>query len=74
MQVSMKAVFHDLGCSEPAAKAIVEDQGIDTLDDLCSIKDGEVQTLCKNVKCLEVQLEVITGEPIWDIQSAKKLK
>ena len=32
-------------------KAMVEDQGIDTLDDLCFLKDGDVETLCKNVKC-----------------------
>ena len=32
MQASIKAVFQDLGCSACAAKAMVEDQGIDTLD------------------------------------------
>ena len=31
---------------------MVEDQGIDSLDDLCFLKDGDVETLCKNVKCL----------------------
>ena len=36
MQVSMRIVFEDLVCSLCAAKAMVEDQGIDTLDDLCS--------------------------------------
>ena len=30
---------------------MVEDQGIDTLDVLCFLKDGDVETLCKNVKC-----------------------
>ena len=47
----MRAVFEDLGCSAHTAKAMVEDQGIDTLDDLCFLKDGDVETLCKNVKC-----------------------
>ena len=47
----MRAVFEDLGCSPQAAKAMVEDQGIDTLDDLCFLKDGDVETLYKNVKC-----------------------
>ena len=47
----MRAVFEDLGCSAHIAKAMVEDQGIDTLDDLCFLKDGDVETLCKNVKC-----------------------
>ena len=37
-------------CSAHAAKAMVEDQGIETLDDLCFLKDGDVETLCKNVK------------------------
>ena len=47
----MRAVFQDLGCSAHAAKAMVEDQGIDTLDDLCFLKDGDVETLCQSVKC-----------------------
>ena len=34
-----------------AAKAMVEDQGIETLDDLCFLKDRDVETLCKDVKC-----------------------
>ena len=46
----MRAAFRDLGCSAHAANAMVEDQGIDTLDDLCFLKDGDVKTLCKNVK------------------------
>ena len=29
----------------------MEDQGIDTLDDLCFLMDGDVETLCKNVMC-----------------------
>ena len=35
MQASMKGGFQDLGCSSHAAKAMVDDQGIDTLDDQC---------------------------------------
>ena len=30
---------------------MVEDQGIDTLDVLCFLKDGDIETLCKNAKC-----------------------
>ena len=48
----MRAVFEGLGCRSCAAKAIVEDLGIDTLNDLCFLKDADVETLCKNVKCL----------------------
>ena len=40
----MGGFFDDLGCSAHAAKAIVEDQGIETLDDLCFLKDGYVDT------------------------------
>ena len=47
----MRAVFQDLGCSAYAAKAMVEDQDMDTLDKLHFLKDGDVDTLCKNVKC-----------------------
>ena len=46
----MRAGFEDHRCSAHTAKATVEDQGIDTLDDLCFLKDGDVETLCKNVK------------------------
>ena len=51
MQASMRAGFEDLGCSACADKAMLEDQGIDTLDDLYFLKDGDVETFCKNVKC-----------------------
>ena len=47
----MRAVFEDLGWSVHTAKAMMEDEGIDTLEDLCFLKDGDVETLCKNVKC-----------------------
>ena len=30
---------------------MVEDQGIDTLDNLSFLKDGDVETLYKHVKC-----------------------
>ena len=46
----MRAVFEDLGCSAFIAMAMVEDKGIDTLDDICFLKDGDVETLGKNVK------------------------
>ena len=48
----MRAVFEDLGCSPCAARAMVEDKGIDMMDDLCFLKDGDIETLCKNVKHL----------------------
>ena len=46
----MRAVFQNLACSGHAVKAMVEDQGTDTLDYLCFLKDGDVETLCKNAK------------------------
>ena len=42
---AMRTVFEDLGCRAHASKAMVEDQGIDTLDDLCFFKDGDVEGL-----------------------------
>ena len=30
---------------------MVEDRGIDTLQDLCFLKDGDVEALCKNAEC-----------------------
>ena len=51
MQASMRAVLEDLGCSVCPANEMVEDQCIDPLDDLCFLKDGDVETLCKKVKC-----------------------
>ena len=59
----MRAVFEDLGCSACAVKAMVEDEGIDTLDDLCFLNDGDVETLCKNVKCPGGAAGGTTGEP-----------
>ena len=63
MQASMRAGFEDLGYSPHAAKAMVEDQGIDTLDDLSFLKGGDVETLCKNVKCPGGAAGGTTGEP-----------
>ena len=51
MQATIREVFQDLGCSAHATKAMVEGQSIDTLDELSFLKDGDVETLCKNVKC-----------------------
>ena len=53
-------MFQDLGCSAHDAKAIMDSQGIDTLDDCCILKDGELETLCKNVKHPGGTVEVIT--------------
>ena len=36
-------VFQDLWCSSCAAKEMVEDQGIDTLDELNFLKDGDAE-------------------------------
>ena len=52
MQATNRAVFQELGCSACTPKAMVENQGIDTLDELCFLKDGDVEILCKNGKCL----------------------
>ena len=59
----MRAVFEDLRCSPCAARAMVEDLGIDTLDDLCFLKNGDVETLSKNVKFPGGAAGGTTGEP-----------
>ena len=51
MQATMIAVFQVLGCSTHAPKAMVEDQGMYSLDELCFLKEGDVETMSKNVKC-----------------------
>ena len=63
MQASMRAVFEDLGCSPCATKAMVEDQGIDTLDDLSRISNTQ-----------EVELGETTGEPTQDTWSVKRMR
>ena len=50
----MRAVFQDHGCSACSAKAMVEDLGIDLLDKLHFLKDGDAKTLRKNVKCNKI--------------------
>ena len=55
----MRAVFEDLECSPHTAKAMVEDQGIDTLDDLCFLKDGDVETLCDRILTYGTLLDVL---------------
>ena len=64
MQASMRAVFADLGCSACTAKAMVEDQGIETLDDLCFLKDGMLRHCTRMSYALEVQLVETTGNQL----------
>ena len=40
-----------MGCTNQAANAIVDDQGINRLHELCYLTDTDIETLCKNVKC-----------------------
>ena len=40
-----------LGCMDQAANAIVDDQHINQLHELCYLTDTDIETLCKNVKC-----------------------
>ena len=70
----MRAVLEDLGRSAHDAKAMVEDQGIETLDDLCFLKDGDVVTLCKNARCPGGAAGGTTGEPTCNTWLAKKVR
>ena len=46
----MRQAFIRLGCSQQAAQAIVDDQGIDSIDELKILTDEEVENLCKVVR------------------------
>ena len=50
--LAMHLLFTCMGCTDQAANAIVDDQGINQLYELLSLTDTDVETLCKNVKCL----------------------
>ena len=43
-------LFTHMGCTNQAANAIVDDQGINRLHELCYLTDTDIETLCKNVK------------------------
>ena len=46
----MRLLFTCMGCMNQAANAIIDDQGINRLHELCYLTDTDVETLCKNVK------------------------
>ena len=48
--LAMRLLFSCMGCTEQAANAIVDDQGINRLHELCYLTDIDIETLCKNVK------------------------
>lgn len=46
----MRTAMQRLGCSQGAAQAIVNEQGIDSIDELKALKDEDVVALCKVVQ------------------------
>jgi hypothetical protein len=46
---TVQMVFTCLGCSLVAARAIVEEQGINSIDELKILTDTEIENLCKVV-------------------------
>ena len=50
--LAMHILFTQMGCTNQAANAIVDDQGINRLHELHYLTDTDVETLCKNVKRL----------------------
>ena len=46
----MRSLFTRMGCTNQAANAIVDDQGINQLHELHYLTDTDIETLCKNVK------------------------
>ena len=47
----MHSLLTQMGCTNQAANAMVDDQGINRLHGLCYLTDTDIETLCKNVKC-----------------------
>jgi hypothetical protein len=50
MAAAMRTAMIRLGFSNPAAHAIVDDQGIDTIPELALLTDDEVENLCKVIR------------------------
>ena len=48
--VTMRAALIRIGFSEAAARAIVEDQGIDSLEEIRLMTDDKIESLCKIVR------------------------
>ena len=47
MNAQMRTAFGCLGLTIEAAIAIVDKQGIDTVENFCHLKDGNIEELCK---------------------------
>ena len=47
----MRQVMTCIGFSDAAAQALVDDQGMDTLDEIKLLTDDEVESLCKVIRC-----------------------
>ena len=49
MENQMHQVFECLGFTAATANAIIQDQGIDSLEEVCLLKPSNVETLCKAI-------------------------
>ena len=45
----MHQMFERLSFTTAAANAIIQDQGIDSFDEVCLLKSSDVETLCKTI-------------------------
>jgi hypothetical protein len=59
----MRDMFRGLGVSDNACISMVDEQGIDDLDELRVLKDSEVTNLCKVVRRPGGMLEPVGGRP-----------
>ena len=50
INASIRAIYTCCGLSEITATAIVNEQGIDTLEEIRFLKDSEIDSLCKVVR------------------------
>jgi hypothetical protein len=49
--VALRAAFVRLGFTAPAAIALVDEQGLDSLDEIRRLDDSGVSELCKTIRC-----------------------
>jgi ribosomal protein S13 len=50
MNAIMRATFTRIGFSEPDAQALVEEQGIDSLEEVKLLTDDEIESLCEVIR------------------------
>ena len=63
MAAVMRLMFGRLGVANLARQSIVDEQGIDSLEELRVLKDSEVSNICKVVRCPGGMIHAAGGRP-----------